>query len=387
LETHKNLSTERDSAPLNLYNEIISFENLYVSWHEFRRDKRKRPEVMLFERNLEDNLFSLHEELKAKIYRHSEYSAFYITDPKLRLVHKAKVRDRIVHHAIYRVLYPIFDPSFVWDSYSCRIDKGTHRAVDRLNTFIRKISKNYTGACFILKCDIKKFFSSVDHQILIEILERKIDDPDVLALLREIIGSFGSKTEYQPQLQLFDFRGENRERERERERERAAFGCSGVGIPIGNLTSQLFANVYMNEFDQFVKHKLKVKHYCRYTDDFVIVSDNRVYLEDLLPKIETFLENKLRLKLHPEKVSIRKYQQGADFLGYVVLPHHRLVRTKTRKRIFNKLKIKVMEFRTGLISEKTLFQSLNSYLGVFSHANCHDLEQELKNKFWFWMKE
>ncbi len=168
-------------------------------------------------------------------------------------MHKAKVRDRIIHHAIYRVLYPIFDPSFIYNSYSCRIDKGTHRAVERLNTFIRKTSKNYSGSCFILKCDIKKFFSSVDHQILVEILERKIDDSDVLSLLQEIINSFGGKKEHQPQLELFDFRGENRER------GTAAFGCSGVGIPIGNLTSQLFANIYMNEFDQFVKYKLKVK--------------------------------------------------------------------------------------------------------------------------------
>jgi hypothetical protein len=143
----------------------------------------------------------------------------------------------------------------------------------------------------------------------------------------------------------------------------------------------------MNEFDQFVKHKPKVKNYCRYTDDFVVIADNRDYLQNLLPKIGSFLTEKLKLKLHPEKVSIRKYQQGADFLGCVVLPHHRLVRTKTRKKIFNKLKIRVTEFKTGLISEKTLFQSLNSYLGVFSHANCHDLEQELKNKFWFWLKE
>ena len=192
--------------------------NLFDSWDEFKQDKRKKCDVMLFEQSLEDNLFKLNTELRNKMYRHSEYSAFYITDPKLRLVHKAEVRDRIVHHAIYRVLYPIFDSSFIFDSYSCRIDKGTHKAVDRLNTAIRKISKNYTGACFVLKCDIKKFFSSVDHQILIKILERKIDDPDVLSLLREIIGSFGFKKELQPQLQLFDFRGENRERERERER-------------------------------------------------------------------------------------------------------------------------------------------------------------------------
>jgi len=179
---------------------------------------------MLFEQNIEDNLFGLHDELKNKTYQHSEYSAFYITDPKLRLVHKAKVRDRIVHHAIYRVLYPIYDLSFIYDSYSCRVDKGTHKAVDQLNTFIRKTSKNYSGSCFVLKCDIKKFFNSVDHVILFEILKEKIDDRNTLSLLEEIIGSFGSKITSQPQLQLFDFRGENREREREREQPSAALG-------------------------------------------------------------------------------------------------------------------------------------------------------------------
>jgi hypothetical protein len=143
----------------------------------------------------------------------------------------------------------------------------------------------------------------------------------------------------------------------------------------------------MNEFDQFIKHELKVKHYCRYTDDFVIVSCDRKYLEDLLPKIELFLRKELKLELHPSKISIRKVRQGIDFLGYVVLPHHRMVRTRTKNRIFKKLKTRVMEFKAGLISEKTLFQSLNSYLGVFSHANCHDLEQDLKNKFWFWLSE
>jgi len=163
---------------------------------------------MLFEQNLEDNLFILHRELKNKTYCHSEYSAFCITDPKLRLVHKAKVRDRIVHHAIYRILYPIFDKSFIFDSYSCRLNKGTHRAVRRLENFVKKVSRNYTGSCFALKCDVKKFFASVDHEILKEIIVKKIKDSDILWLLEEIISSFP-----------LDSLGANRERERERERE------------------------------------------------------------------------------------------------------------------------------------------------------------------------
>lgn len=145
---------------------------------------------MLFEQNLEDNLFALNLELKTKTYRHLEYSAFYITDPKLRLIHKASVRDRVVHHAIYSVLYPIYDPSFIFDSYSCRTEKGTHRAVSRLESFIRKVSNNYTYPCFVLKCDIKKFFASVDHSILLKLIKKKIKDNDTVWLINEILDSF-----------------------------------------------------------------------------------------------------------------------------------------------------------------------------------------------------
>ncbi len=379
METHNNLSVERNSAQLNLYQEIINLENLFTSWHEFKSGKRKRRDVMLFERNLEDNLFDLHHELKNGIYHHSQYTAFYITDPKLRRIHKAKVRDRIVHHAIVRMLYPIFDRSFIYDSYSCRIDKGTHRAICRLESFIRKESCNFSEQCFVLKCDIKKFFDSVDHRILFEIIKQKIDDSDVLLLLQEIINSFTSKIESQSQLGLFDCR------EVIFKNPKDFVVCKG--IPIGNLTSQLFANIYMNEFDQFIKHKLRVKCFCRYTDDFVLISNDRNHLANLLPKIQSFLENELKLELHPNKISIRKIQQGIDFLGYVVLPHYRIVRTKTKKRIFKKLKVKIEEFKNDQICEKLLYQSLNSFLAVLFHANSHNLEQKLKNHFWFWLKE
>ncbi|MGA2667072.1 MAG: RNA-directed DNA polymerase [Patescibacteria group bacterium] len=171
----------------------------------------------------------------------------------------------------------------------------------------------------------------------------------------------------------------NRERERE-----TAFGR---GIPIGNLTSQLFANIYLNEFDYFIKHSLKVKYYVRYTDDFVIVSDNERCLLNLIPKIKAFLTTKLKLEIHPNKILIRKFRQGIDFLGFVVFPKHRLLRTKTKRRIFQKLKLGVKEYKTGLISEETIKQSLNSYLGVLSHANTYELHQELENQYWFWLRE
>ncbi len=190
-----------------------------MSWKEFRNGKRNKADVQEFELNLEDNLFELHEELATMKYKHSNYSSFHITDPKQRHIHKAKVRDRIIHHAVHRILYPIFDEYFISGSYSCRLGKGSHRAVNELQRMARKVSKNYTGPCYVLKCDIKKFFNSVDHQIFNKILKNKIDNSELLSLLEEIIGSFGSVAGAQPQLQLFDFRSENRERERERERE------------------------------------------------------------------------------------------------------------------------------------------------------------------------
>ena len=322
----------------NLFSQIISLDNLFVSWCEFRKGKRKKYDVQLFERNLEDNLFELHTDLKNKTYHHSNYTSFYITDPKQRHIHKAEVRDRIVHHAVYRVLYPIFDKTFIFDSYSCRSKKGTHKAVDRLEYFTRKVSQNYTKPCFALKCDIKKFFDSVDHQPLFNLIKKKIHDKQVLWLISEIISSF-----------------------RIRERERESKTYSAIGIPIGNLTSQLFANIYLNEIDQFVKHQLKIKYYLRYCDDFVIIDNSDKALENLIPIIQNFLGSSLKLELHEQKIIIRKLKQGIDFLGYVVLPHYRVLRTKTKRRMLKRINRK----------------NLPSYLGLLKHCSGYKLKEEI----------
>ena len=156
-----------------------------------------------------------------------------------------------------------------------------------------------------------------------------------------------------------------------------------AGIPIGNLASQLFANIYLNEFDQFIKHDLKLKNYARYTDDFVIVADNPDYLKSLLTPIKNFLQQQLQLELHPQKVTIKKFRQGIDFLGYVMLPHHRILRAKTKKRMFRKLKQKIKDCREGIISEAQLQASFQSYLGIVSHSHSYRLSQWLKNYAWF----
>ncbi|MEK7147697.1 MAG: reverse transcriptase/maturase family protein [Patescibacteria group bacterium] len=252
-----------------------------------------------------DNLISLHIDLKNKTYKHSPYHAFNISDPKPRNIHKASVRDRLLHHAIYRILYPYFDKKFIHDSYSCRLGKGTHKAIERFKYFSRKVSKNNTKQCFVLKCDIRKFFASIDHNLLHYIVAKHVLNKDILWLLYQIIESFETSP--------------------------------NKGLPLGNLTSQLLVNVYMNEFDQFVKYKLKAKHYIRYADDFVFLSNDRKELTHMRHGLNVFLRKKLKLGLHPDKVFIKTLSSGVDFLGWVHFPHHRVLRTVTKRRMMKNL--------------------------------------------------
>ena len=318
---------------------------MFLAWKEFKTGKGKKLDIQEFEFNLEDNLFQLHEDLKNKSYTHSPYTYFYVTDPKIRHIHKACVQDRVLHHAIFRILYPIFDRNFIYDSYSCRLGKGTHRAVNRLEDFTRKLSCNNHRTIHALKCDVRKFFDSIDKTILTRIITNKIKDGNSLWLISKILNSF-SKT-------------------------------LGKGLPLGNVTSQIFANIYLNELDQYVKHRLKVKYYLRYCDDFIILDRDPYYLLKLASKINEFLEEHLALSLHPNKVLLRKYQQGVDFLGYVVLPYHRAIRTKTRKRVIRRIADIKDGFENDLISEESFRQSLNSYRGILRHCNGYELETEM----------
>jgi retron-type reverse transcriptase len=310
---------------------------LLTAWREFLNGKRKRKDVERFSVHLTDNIFSLHQELQSKTYRHSDYKAFKINDPKPRDIHKASVRDRLLHHAIYRILYPFFDSKFIFDSYSCRRGKGTHRAINRFREYARKISRNHTRTAWVLKCDIRKFFANIDHQILLSILGRNIKDENTLWLLTQIIGSFYTKNRL------------------------------GVGLPLGNLTSQLLVNIYMNDFDQFMKRELKVKYYLRYADDFAIFSEDKNYLENLLPKISDFLEQKLKLFLQPDKVFIKTIASGIDFLGWIHFPHHRVPRTSTKNRMFRNL------------GQKQSRASIDSYVGLLKHGDTYNLQEKIKN--------
>lgn len=344
----------------DLYWSIISPQTLFRAWEIFKSDKRNNPDVTEFELNLEQNIFDLYRDLKNETYKHGPYRGFWIHDPKLRRIHKATVRDRVLHHAVFYVLNRIFEPTFINDSYSCRIGKGTHKGMEKVASMIRAVSKNHTHPCLALKCDVRRFFDSIDHNTLLEILGKKVKDKKVFNLLYEIIESFETSRP-----NLFERRG----------------------VPIGNLTSQVFANIYMNEFDQFMKHKLKVKNYARYTDDFVIVSDNKAYLEGLLEPIREFLKSRLHLDLHPKKITLKKHIQGVDFLGYVILPHYIKLRTKTKRKIPKKIRQIVALYKSGQMNEVAMKSSLASYLGVLSHADTYEMTKSVRNLFWFYLNE
>lgn len=302
--------------------------------------KRHRSDVQDFSLRLMDNILALHEDLKNKTYKHGDYEHFRISDPKPRDIHKASVRDRLLHHALYRALYHFFDRTFIADSYSCRIGKGTHKAMSRFREFGYRVSRNHTRTAWVLKCDIKKFFASINHDILLRALCGRIADRKTLWLLREIVESF------------------------------SAPGRPGVGLPLGNLTSQLLVNIYMNEFDQFMKHQLKVKHYVRYADDFVILSESREWLSGLIPQIQDFLQERLRLELHPNKVFIKTLASGVDFLGWSHFSDHRILRTTTKRRMVKR------------IHDNPTTETLASYHGLLKHGNTEKIKfQILKHHF------
>lgn len=279
-----------------------------------------------------DNIIALHNELAAGTYQHGGYYHFKIADPKPRDIHKASVRDRLVHHALYRQLYPFFDRTFVVDSYSCRKEKGTHRAMNRFRVFARKVSENDTRTCWVLKCDIRKFFASIDQCVLLEIVRTYIPDDRICALVANVVESFSSTR-------------------------------VGKGLPLGNLTSQLLVNIYMNEFDQFVKHTLKAKHYIRYADDFVVLSYDRGYLWKVLSCMKVFLREKSKLEMHQNKVSIETLASGIDFLGWVHFSNHCVLRTATKRRMLKAV--------SGNPSEATVA----SYRGMLGHGNARKLAE------------
>lgn len=335
----------------NLYPKICSFQNLYSAFERAKRRKRFKAGVGEFEYNLEKNLFEIKKELESSAYQPSKPKSFILKDPKKRIIFAVDFKDRVIHHALCNIIEPIFEKSFIFDSYACLRNKGTHRAVWRFDKFKKAVTKNNSRKGFVLKADIRKYFDTINHQILLAIIGRKISDKQTMWLIRKIVNSYEGKGE-----------------------------LKGRGIPIGNLTSQLFANIYLNELDHFVKEDLKIKYYIRYMDDLVILNSSIDLLLETKKKIDEFLNNELDLKLHPQKSRIFSLERGVDFLGYQSFYYYKLLRRGAVKRIILRLKKLAIQYKAGEIGLNTVYSSVVAWRGYSRHANTYGLQKRiLKN--------
>ncbi|TAN43691.1 MAG: RNA-dependent DNA polymerase [Nitrospirae bacterium] len=344
----------------NLFSQITSFENLYAASRKARKGKRFKDNVMAFERNIEDELFRLQDELLSKTYKPGTYREFSIYERKPRKISAAPYRDRIVHHALCNVIEPVFEKTFIFDSYACRKGKGTHAAVDRFTEFCRKNR-------YVLKTDIKKYFPSIDHEILFAKIKRKIKCRDTLWLIKAIIDGSNRQEAVND---YFDGDGLFEPYQRRR------------GIPIGNLTSQFFANIYLDELDHYAKEVLRCKHYIRYVDDITVLGNDKKRLWEVRDGIVGFLE-KHRLKLHPRKTLVLPVSEGIDHLGYRIFPTHRRLRKDNSMGFARKLKIMNRLFLVGQISFEKMNASVQSWLGHAKHTDSCGLRERIFEKYVF----
>lgn len=343
----------------NLFDKITSFENLLLASEKAQKGKRLKKSTAVFNFSLEKELIKLQIELLDMTYRHGGYRDFFINDPKRRLISAAPYRDRVVHHALCNIIEPIFDKTFIYDTYACRKEKGTHSAVDRYTKFSRWNK-------YVLKCDIQKYFQSIDHEILLFIVSKKIKCEKTMWLIKEVISSRSDES------YKFYFNNDDLFAPFERKR----------GIPIGNLTSQFFANVYLNEFDHFLKEKLGCKCYIRYVDDFVVLDDSTMRLHDVKRHMEEYLET-LRLKLHERKSRIYRVRDGISFLGYRIFPTHRLLNKGNALRMRRKLKKLSSQYRDRCITFEKVNQCVQSWIGHAGHADTYRLRERIFNDIVF----
>lgn len=317
----------------DLYPEMTSFPALHRGYREARMGKRDKEDVLRFAADLEANLLRLRDELRSRRYEPAGFDVFHLFDPKEREIHAPYFRDRVVHRALHHVLEPLFERGFIHDSYACRPGRGTHAAVDRLQAFMRN-----QDTAYYLECDIRSYFDSVDHDIMLDLLSRRVTDEDVLWLVRTILDDYDGGV------------------------------AAGKGMPIGTLYSQLFANIYLDRFDHFVKQSLRVPYYVRYMDDFILLSDSKADLHDWRETMQGYLRDHLELSLPREKAYIEPLEKGATWLGYRVFPQYRLLRKRNKvgfRRRMNRLKQRLNE---GEITYDRVRASIDSWRGHASHA-------------------
>lgn len=348
----------------------LTFEKLFEAYLDCRKHKRNTINALMFEYNLEQNLFRLYEDLVSGEYKIGQSICFIVLYPKPREVWAADFRDRIVHHLIYNEIKDKFYKRFIKDTYSCIPDRGTTNAVKSVRAHAESVTHNYTETAYFLKADLKNFFVSIDKNILYDEIQKFVNEEWVLSLIKQVI-FHNPKTSVciKSPAYKFDFLPKYKS---------LWHTQSDKGLPIGNLTSQFFSNVYLNVLDQYVKHYLKCKYYCRYVDDFVIMHKSPQYLNDVHKDLTVFLKERLNLELHQNKKLINKVDKGIDFVGFVVKPYRINLRQKTIKRIFKIIREQKLNehwFYEGEL--ETFCSTINSYLGMLRNTNGYRLRKEI----------
>lgn len=340
----------------NLYSKVCDFDNLLLAARKAQRGKRFKANCRNFNLDLEKNLFSIRKELREKTYNPGHYNRFRIFEPKERIISAAPYRDRVVHHALVNVIEPIFDRSMIYDSYANRTTKGTHKAVNRFTEFSRKRR-------YVLKMDVVRYFPNIDHEILMRAVEKRIKDKDILWLTGVILDSGREKEDHGC---LSYFRGDDLFAPLERKK----------GLPIGNLTSQLFANIYLDGFDHYVKERLRRKHYIRYMDDMAVFDSSKERLRDVRLAMIQFLEE-LRLIVHVNRAQYQPVSQGTDWLGYRIYPTHRRLRKSNIKRFRQRFEQMSEEYRKGVVDMEKVKSSVMSWIGHAKHADSYNLRKKI----------
>lgn len=353
--------------------EVFSYEALLNAYYDCRKHKRSTAQALDFEFNLEKNLQSLYEEILSGEYQISRSICFVVTDPKLREVWAGNFRDRIVHHLIYNAIYERFSKNFILDTYSCIPKRGTLFGANRVSAFARKLTRNYSEDAYFLKADIGNYFNSINKDILFEQIKRRVFEPWLLELIEKVIY-------HDPKTNVFK-KSSKKLFEALPEYKSLYNAASNKGLPIGNLTSQFFSNIYLNDLDQFVKHVLKCKYYGRYVDDIILLHKDAGYLNWAYGEINKFLRDKLDLWLNHKKKNMNKISRGFDFIGFYIAPGHRHLRRRTVKKSFKA--VEKWEQNENRFEKEELVKfrnTINSYLGMYKHVNGYNIKKELSKK-------
>ena len=364
--------------------------DLFQAYFDARNNKRNTINSLAYEKSFEASTFTLCDEILERRYQPSPSICFIVDKPVKREIFAASFRDRIVHHFIYNYISPLFEKTFINDSYSCRSGKGTHYGIQRIDEFIRSCSENYQRDCYILKLDIKGYFMAMNRKLLFKKIKSELFDngkinfdlPLVLYLLEKTIFNDPAKN-CVIKVKKDDWCGLPKNKS-------LYYAHANCGFPIGNLTSQLFGNIYLNEFDHFVKRDLRIRYYGRYVDDFVLVHQDKEYLKSLIPKMKEYLRDHLQLELHPNKIYLQHYSKGVKYLGAVIKPYRIYIANRTKGNFFEAIENQnqiARDHKPTMEEQKKFLNSMNSYLGIMKHYKTYGLRKRMlfgNLSAWWW---